>query len=231
MSNTRIAFLIASVVLATATANAQVVNFRLETTDLEGNPVESIRVNDDFLLNAYTQHVGGFEDPDVAGVFAGYLDVSYDALLASIAGDIEHGELYANGKNADLSVPGLLNDIGGFASAPGELQLIELPTPPGIEEQFLFSVPMSATAPGLLEFRGADTENSPAYDVLVWTSLQPVPARDIDFGSIDVRVQFGTASLNIEPVPEPEAGFLGLVGVLGCLSCRYRKRWRSPNSF
>gem|GEM_PF-2955701 len=218
----RLAYTMAAILLGTASANAQVVTFRLETTDVDGNPVESIQAGNQFLLNAYTQQVGGVEDVNFAGVFAGYMDISYDESLASIVGPVEHSEIYSNGKQADLSMPGLMNNIGGFSSSADGL--LALPVPPGIDEQFLFSVPMSATAPGLLEFASADSGESPQFDVLVWNLDQPLSARDIDFGDADLRIQFGGASLNIEPVPEPTGAALGLIGVFGSLVYLRRRK-------
>ena len=41
---------------------SQVVKLRLETADLEGNPIDSIVAGEDFLLQAYAQQVAGWTD-------------------------------------------------------------------------------------------------------------------------------------------------------------------------
>lgn len=194
---------------------SQVVQFRLETTDMVGTPVDSITVGEEFLLQTYTQHVGGFESAANSGVFAGYLDISYDATLASVAGPIKHGQMYANVKTGDLSVPGVMDNIGGVSSSgPGGFGL----DPLGVDEQFLFSVPMLAVAPGQLSFVGSETLSYPVHDVLVYGLNEPVSARDVDFGAVDTRIDFGAVMLNV--VPEPQSIAILLIGVLGVLSRR-----------
>lgn len=121
---------------------SQVVQFRLETTDTNGTPVDSITVGEEFLLKTYTQHVGGFESATNSGVFAGCLDISYDASLASVAGSSEDGPMYSNVRSGDLSVPGLMDNIGRVSSSgPDGYGL----SPIGLDEQFVFSVPMLAS--------------------------------------------------------------------------------------
>lgn len=216
-----IAALANCVLLLASSANAQVAKFRLETTDLDGNSIDTVTVDDGFLLNVYAQQVGGYDSPEKAGVFAGYLDVTYNDSLASIAGDVVHSDLYSNGTSADLSTSGLMNDIGGFSSAADEGLL---PTPPGVEEQILFTVPMSATAPGMLEIVGGESNDYPLHEVLVWTTIEPVAARDIDFGEVDLRLDFGMVALNVQAVPEPNAGVLGMLAATCMLLARRRRK-------
>lgn len=190
-------------------APAQVAKFRLEATDTSGVPVDSVTVGDEFLLKAYAQQVGGFaDDPAKGGVFAGYLDISFDASLADVHSEaVEYSPTYSNGTTGDFSTTGLMDNIGAFASAEPPLVL---PVPPGPDEQFLFSVGMKAIAAGELLFVGSESLSYPLHEVLVWTSLEPVPARDIDFGAEDLRVDFGTLSLNVQAVPEPR----GIGGII-----------------
>ena len=204
-------------------ASAQVAKFRLEVTDLSGSPIDTVTVGDQFLLNSYAQQVGGFDgDPADAGVFAGYLDINYDGSLVSIASDeIAHGPLYSNGPSGDLSTSGFIDNIGGFSSSDDPLDI--LPVPPGPDEQMLFSVSFQADAAGELSFVGSDSLSHPVHEVLVWTSLEPVPASDIDFGAEELRIDFGSLNLSIQPVPEPHAACLLSVGLFG-LAARLRKR-------
>ena len=81
-------------------ADAETVRFRLDTTNLAGDVVDTVSVGDRFLLNTYAEDVG---DEPVEGVFAAYVDIEYDAGLASVLGPIEHGPLFSNGKHGDLS--------------------------------------------------------------------------------------------------------------------------------
>ncbi len=194
-----------------STGWSQVVRFRHQATDLNGTPVNSVRVGDEFLLQTFTQHVGGFQSAANSGVFAAYLDISYDPLLASVAGEIEHGALYSNVKRGDLSLPGFFDNIGGVSSS-GEQGWGDVPIGP--DEQFVFSVPMRAEDVGYLLFVGSESLTYPMYDVLVYGEDVPVPARDIDFGEADVRVDFGAYALNVQPVPEPSSFLLFALGVV-----------------
>ena len=203
---------VVGILLSGSTGWSQVVQFRHQTTDLNGVPIDSVLVGEQFLLQTYTQHVGGYDLPEEAGVFAGYLDISYDPQLASVAGDIEHAPLYSNGKNGDLSVPGLLDNIGGFDG----LHHI------GPDEQLLFTLPMRADSEGELLFVGSESLEYPMYDVLVYGKDVPVPARDIDFGEEDLRISFGRVTLNVQAVPEPSSCLLFALGVV--MLTRFRRK-------
>ena len=187
----------------------QVVQFRLETTDMDGTPVDTIDVGDEFLLKTYTQHVGGYVSEENSGVFAAYLDISYDGSLISVNGETIHGELYSNGKSGDLSSTGLLNNIGGISTSPG---IAPGATPIGLEEVHVFTLPMTADAMGEVSFVGSESLSYPHHDVLVYGLNEPVSARDIEFGAADLRIDFGSATLNV--VPEPSAGLLMLMGIV-----------------
>ena len=71
------------------------VQYRLEITDLNGNPLRAIGLGEQFLLRVYTQDLrvdDGDGDPeDRRGVAAGFLDVLYDFRRVSIAGNIIYG--------------------------------------------------------------------------------------------------------------------------------------------
>lgn len=207
----------AVLIFSSSFAVSQVVTFRLEATDLAGEPIDSITVGEEFILQTYTQQVGGFAgDPEDGGVFAGYLDITYDSDLAAVTGEINHATLMSNGKSGDLSA-GFMDNIGGFGSSEDPLAI---PVPPGPGESPLFSVPMQATAVGNLTFTGSESLEYPVYDVLVYGLDVPVPARDIDFGSADVRIDFGSLSLSVQPVPEPTGLALGAIGVFALLAIR-----------
>lgn len=213
-ASTTAAVFFAIAFLVPSDAQAQVVTFRLETTDLSGSAVDTVNVGDEFLLQAYAQHVGGYVGtPEEGGVFAGYLDVDYDDSLASVAGDIVHGPLYQNGKNGDFAA-GLIDNIGGFSSS-GELGIGIDPIGPG--EQLLFSLLMRAEAAGDLTFTSSESLEYPQYDVLVYGLDEAIPAREIDFGLAALRLDFGSATVNVQAVPEPSAFALLAIGIVSVI--------------
>lgn len=62
-----------------------VVDFRLAVTDLGGSSVSSVEVGESFLLSAYVEDLREIPIGMSAGVFSAYLDVVYDAALASLS--------------------------------------------------------------------------------------------------------------------------------------------------
>ncbi len=76
-----------------AAADNVAVEYRLEAEDLEGNPISTIVAGQDYQLVAFVREIGS-PISDVEGVFAGYLNVSYDPGLVSVAagGTLIHGD-------------------------------------------------------------------------------------------------------------------------------------------
>src|SRR5262245_60925722 len=77
------------------------VQYKLETTDLLGNPIASVVPGGDFLLRAFVQDLRPLGA--TRGVFAAYTDVTYDATKASVNGGISYGASYPNGQSGDTS--------------------------------------------------------------------------------------------------------------------------------
>ena len=176
---------------------AQVVDIRLATTTLDGSPVDAVNIGDQFLLQVFTQQIGGFSGAEEdGGVFAAYLDIDYDASLATPVGEIEHAELYSGAPSGVLSSPGLMDDIGGFSSSNGAIGGVN---PTGPDERFVFQVKMQARAAGEMLFAAMESGNYPLFDVLVFGVNERINPNDI---------QFGSATLSITAVPEPGSAFL-----------------------
>ena len=124
-------------------------------------------------------------------------------------------QIMPTASRAMFSAAGYFDNIGGFSSG-GELGIgLE---PLGLSEYLLFSVPMRADNVGHLSFVGHESGSYPAHDVLVYGLDEPVPARDVDFGEIGTRVDFGVVNINI--VPEPTSRVLYLAAVFGCFVVR-----------
>lgn len=185
---------------------AETVKFRFEATSLSGEVVDSLFVGDQFFVNAYAEFQA-IEAPvfRAEGVFAAYLDVTYDAALAQPSSEaVVFGDVFMNGRNADLSTLGVVNDVGGFGGidVPQEL------------ENLVFRLSMKANSPGQFELTGSSANASPVYDVLVHHTTESLPTSEIDFGSLSIR---------IADVPEPTSQLLLLSAGFACLAVR-RKR-------
>src|SRR5205823_2084738 len=96
------------------------VSITLGTTDLNGTPISTIAVGQDFKVTAT---VNDLRVSNPQGVFAAYVDATYDAALSSIpsGGKVVFDPFYSNGKSQNLSTAGQINETGSFGqtSAPG----------------------------------------------------------------------------------------------------------------
>jgi VCBS repeat-containing protein len=162
------------------------VQIRLATTDVDGNEITSIDVGQPFQLRAYVQDLTARED---GGVFAAYVDVEYNATLASVNGAVEHGPEYGNAESGDVSTDGMMDEVGSIDGLD----------PLGPNELLLFTIPMTTEAAGSLTFVPSAADLSPAHDVLVFGipegETSPVVAAD--------RVAFVPVTLQVgdEEVP------------------------------
>lgn len=150
------------------------VDLILQLTTPDGTPIDSLAPGQEFVLHVLAQDRSALP----LGVFAAYLDVTWDAALAEVTGAIHYSSSFSNGQSGNASTPGLLDEAGSFAG------LNEL----GAGPYEVFSVPMRATAAGALEFSANPADASPLHDVHVYGVDDPVPAADIHFGSVAVTV-------------------------------------------
>jgi hypothetical protein len=177
------------------------VDFDLTITRPDGSPATNLKPGEDFVLHVLTQD----KTPFARGVFAAYLDVSWDSGLATIAGPIKYGIHYGNGKSGDASVPGLLDEAGGFAENWLDGERYEA-----------FSVLMRATATGDLVFRSDPADQRPQHDVLVSGVNEPVADANISFGStlIHVGVSVSGPVPKVDTIKVPSSGTPTMLDVL-----------------
>jgi len=142
---------------------ASVVQIRMETTDLQGNAITSIRRYSDFLLRVLVQDLRG--EGIAEGVFASYVNIQYDATLVSPnangPGDIIFADEYSWLPSGDFSTLGLVATVGSAVEPdPGHPAVF-----PGLggQEMLQFMIPMRAENVGETEFTGtpSDDEHHP----------------------------------------------------------------------
>jgi hypothetical protein len=155
------------VVRRTVDDGVPLVKFRLEPTDLDGNPLVMIEVGQEFLLNIFVQDLRA----EGTGVFGGYLDAHFDADLTAVAGPIAHGTNYSNGIAGSVDIAGMVDEIGGFASFERL----------GSGELLLAQVPFVANAVGQLVFTADAADELPAHDVTIYDVNLPVAHSAIEF--------------------------------------------------
>ena len=168
-----------------------IVEYRLETANLDGTPVTAVGVGQEFILRAYVQDIrddDGDGDPSVdrRGIGAAFLDVLYDVNFTAIRGSIRFGDEYDNATSGDTSVSGIIDEVGGL-----QTRLVPL----GPDEVLLFEVPMIASDIGIANFVGdpADlrSENDPStpeHDTLTFQPPEPVPLQGMRFTNTELRI-------------------------------------------
>ena len=168
---------------------------RVETTNLDGEPITSLTLGEEFVVQTFVHDVRAASPiPDTYGVFTAYVDMIYPAELVSSTSPLEYPGFFLNGIYDDADVrmtPGILDEAGSFSNSV---------IPLGRDEQILFTARFRATASGLASFSlQTPPHRTPANDVLVYGSNEIVP---------DERVGFVGTSVQV--VPEPSTGFLAL---------------------
>ena len=151
------------------------VELRLEVTDLANTPVSTLTVGDSFKLRGYAQSIG---TAAAAGVFAAFLDVTYSSLLAAPTSAITHGTIFTNGTAGTLTA-GLIDEVGGINSGSGGITT----------EQLLFEVTFNASSAGNLTFVADAADTTPIHDTLLFGTTSAVLADDIDFINASVTIQ------------------------------------------
>ncbi len=190
-----------------------VVNFRLETRDMNGGLITEIGQGLPFQLYVYVDDerneaghppLGfGLTAAD-QGVFSGYMDVLYDAGLVSYGGDsaVTYSSEYPAGHNVDSSIPGILNELGAF-QGQGSIPL-------GPNEELLLIGTFTATARGTARFRADPADNMPLHETSLNHPEAPVDYRQIEFGATSieivespdlVRIRLEATDLNGNPIP------------------------------
>lgn len=174
-------------------AAGEQVRIELRATDIAGNVIQSTPVDTDFQIRGFVQDLR----PDAQGVFSAYADIVYSQAFASVNGLVAFDPFYGQGQDFNTTTPGLVNEIGAFASTIA---------PPGPAEKLLFTIPFHADAEGVATFT-LDAAETPLYDVLVYGSEVAVPTSEIEFKNTLLLIgDFPTVSISDETITEGDSG-------------------------
>ncbi len=149
---------------------------RYEFTDTANQVVQSLSVNQEFRLNVFVSDIRS----NPFGVFGAFLDINYPASLATATGPITPGSTFAASASGTTSSAGLIDEAGGVDSD-------QVPPTPKSQENLLFSVPLRATAAGVLSLT-ADRAENPAKGFVLFDGVSSLAFNRIDFvgGSINI---------------------------------------------
>lgn len=151
----------------------ELVRIRLEATNADDVPIDTISVGQNFFVKAYVEDIRQVP----RGVFAAYLDVNYDSTIAAVTGPIVYSTEFANGRSGSTTTPGLINEVGAFTQSTL-----------GAGEKFLFRVPFVANSVGTLTLVPDPADSFPAHDTLLLGINTAVPLSLLDLVSDSLSV-------------------------------------------
>ena len=162
--------------------------------DTNGNPISDIEVGDQFGVQVIAEDLRSFlENPSF--VFAGYLDLLYDAdkiqpantdLSDSLDFDVDfHGDYSADGAVGSAAVPGIIDEFGTFLAGTS-----------GDNPALIATVYFNAIGAGSVSLVGSPTDASPFQDTLLFGSDDPVDRSLLRFSSLDFTIDAGAPNQN-----------------------------------
>ncbi|MEZ6137699.1 MAG: Ig-like domain-containing protein [Pirellulaceae bacterium] len=200
-----------------------IVGLRLQATDLNGTPIDSITVGSQFQLRGFVDdlRVSGTD----LGIFAAYQDVLYSSTLvtpvASTTNDpnlgfrIQFGTDYQRVREGDIRNPGVINEVGSVSTGDNAL---------GPDEKLQFIITMTANAVGQASFIGDPADISPLHDTLTYEPVSPVSFDLIRYGfdTINITSPGGIGNGEFTNFAFPEDvngdGFVSPIDALGVIN-------------
>lgn len=165
------------------------VTFRVDTTDLLGQHIDTVLQGGNFQVRVFVQDVrANPPDRNRMGAFAAYLDLLYDGTLVSTVGDVnapfgfrmEFGPAYTNGQSASNALPNIIDELGAFQ---------ESFSPLGPSEFLLAAVTLKADKAGVATFVGDPANISPLHDVLLFEPDESaVPLNQIGYRNASIQI-------------------------------------------
>ncbi len=190
------------------------VRFRLETTDLAGIQVDATAPGNDIYLNVWVSDIRAATSS--AGVYAAYLDLTYDGDLLQLVPapgnpwgyDIEFGGVYRNGISALVNRDGLIDEVGAFQEGfsplgPDEYLLLRARFTTGdvqLQDDIFAGIPEDA---GIVEldvlandhlpvghasFTANGADFHPAHEVLLFSPPTVVAESAIEFVGTELAI-------------------------------------------
>lgn len=188
----------ATVTVRVGAADANdVIDLRLDVTDLNGTPISTIAVGGQFQLRGYVKDLRSARANQ--GVFAAYQDILYSSSLVSpkaksittadpLGFEVTFGTNYPNFNSGDITNKGIINEIGAVQRFVPNPNNPNQEGPLGPDEQLMFIITLDAKAVGTATFIGDPADIKPLHDTLLFDPAAAV--------SYDV-IRYGADSLNI----------------------------------
>ncbi|MCA9212008.1 MAG: S8 family serine peptidase [Planctomycetales bacterium] len=178
--------------------SSKLVSVELVAMDASGNRLTNLRPGDEFTLAGYVTDTRS----NPRGLFAAYVDVTYNAGVVEVVGDISHGTTYDKVVSGNASVAGLIDEVGGTTSIVAGLDG---------KQYLLFNVPMRATGFGNANFATDSADHIPASQVLLFGSDDAVDEQEVGLGKLSLPVR---AFTNTEPLDANNDGSISPIDAL-----------------
>lgn len=162
----------------------ELVRIRLQPVDVAGNEILVVDVGQEFRLNVLVEDLRD----SASGVFGAWVDIEFDPTMARVAGDIERGTDYRNGVSGSFDLPGLIDELGGFAS------MNRL----GAGERLLASIPLVAAQEGVLDFIANGADDLPLHDITLYDLNRAVGQIEVEYVGAPLTVS-GSLQNRVEP--------------------------------
>ena len=167
-----------------------VVQYRLEATDINNRPIQAIGVGETFKIRAYVKDLRPDDTVDDGvdrrGVGAAYFDALYPFSLISLQGALSFTGQYTNATSGNISTPGLINEAGALQTGS---------VPLGSNELLLYEVLATATGVGNARLIGdpadqtSENPGSPDHDTILFEPPQnAVLARQLRFVNSSLQI-------------------------------------------
>ena len=161
-----------------------------EATDASGNVLTSVPVGTQFQLRAIAQDTSG--NGSAGGIFAAYLNGSYNPALATIPSDTQgpvatYAPAFVNEQTENTQTPGQLVDVGAFSGAI---------SPPGSAPQWVFSLPVTAVAAGTETFTPSFTTDV-GMEIDEWSDLHSLGASQVTFVPATIQITGGQPTIAV----------------------------------
>ena len=147
-------------------------NIGVEFRDDQGREIESVNVGETFeVVITVEDNQPGPIDPQKNGVFAAYLDVGFDPVLATVDSELRFSDTYDTVRTGTV-LPGSIDELGAAASSVA---------PVGRELRELVSWEMTAVSAGTFGIDLDPADNLPWSDSLLYGFNDPVDPLLIQF--------------------------------------------------
>jgi hypothetical protein len=183
-------------------AAASKIVMRLESRNAQGEIQTVFEPGDLIRIRAYLTDATASDPDDQDGVFQHFHDLVYNAGLVDLTGAVVFGPEYQNQQSGDVSMDGLVDELGASAGL----------APTGPDEVLFWEISFTAQADGLAQFSTNPADILPLHESLLFDPPEPVLPNEIQYGSIDVLIGSGpTISIGDAQAVEGNSGTTPMV--------------------